>query len=749
MSELDNKIETRTIASLLGLNFFIPNYQRGYRWTSQQVTDLLKDVYEFVKKDRKQDEFYCLQPIVVKKMSPEDLVRNSLDGEWYEVIDGQQRLTTIKIILKYLIKRQMNEDEREEFKDKKIKIKYATRKDSEKFFDKLGEEEIDANGNIDYTYITDAYRAVESWFKSLKEHADKRAICDTFTCEKGVASNLHGTIQVVWYESNEKNPENVFRRLNIGKIPLTNAELIKALFLNGSNFKSEKDADYKNSRYYLKQLEIANMWDKVEYTLHDERFWLFIHQKEYSNPTRIDFIFDLIKDKDVLEVKKLFGDNLDNYEKELGTDSYKTFRYFYFYLTKNMEDKEKLVDDDKEKLINDCWKVVKSIFDVFVEWYNDIELYHYVGFLVQCDSKLKIAELYDEWNSWKCKKDFVGGLKNRINHVIASCRNLDQQYEYSEDTDNDSSDEKKDKYPDKTKVRPLLLLHNIQTVINQNKNFEGKKEYGLGFYYKFPFHLYALENWNIEHIYPETTNDMDDLKEQKEWLVSLYNSDVPDKLKKTIISFLNTDFKDKEDDCRERFKEIYNKYFKKLERNKQILNEQDRNKVWNFVLLDEHTNKSYGNAIFSVKRRCILGKDQGEKWVYNPNHVLTKWPKLDSNKTNEESQCDWCKSILDFGLTDEKLKKEITTFLETKFQDKNERRSKFDKIYKKIESDDSVYTAFVPVSTKNVFMKSYTPGPNDLSEWTKYDAECYLNNIENVLKSSGFNIEREKLQAED
>ena len=606
MSELDNKIETRTIASLLGLNFFIPSYQRGYRWTSQQVTDLLNDVYEFVNKGEKKDEFYCLQPIVVKKMSPEDLVRNSLDGEWYEVIDGQQRLTTIKIILKYLIKRQMTEDEREEFKDKKIKIKYATRKDSEKFFDKLGEEEIDANGNIDYTYITDAYRTVESWFKSLKEHADKRAICATFICEKGVASNSHGTVQVIWYETNESNPENVFRRLNIGKIPLTNAELIKALFLNSSNFKPKNNTDDKNSRIYLKQLEIANMWDKIEYTLHDEKFWLFIHQKEYSNPTRIDFIFDLIKDKDVLEVEKFFDNASADYDKELGTDSYKTFRYFYFYLTKNNVDK----NVDKEQLINDCWKVVKSIFDVFVEWFNDIELYHYVGFLVQCDPKLKITDLYDEWKDSEYKKDFIVKLKQRINDVIKPCNNLDNQYEYSEDTEKNGNDGEKDKCPDKTKVRPLLLLHNIQTVINQNKNFEGKKEYGLGFYYKFPFHLYALENWNIEHISPETTNDMDDWKEQKEWLESLYNSEKFDKLKDSIISFLRADFKDRDDERKEFFMNIRNEYDENFKQDKQSLNEKDRNKVWNFVLLDEHTNKREPLKIHSFPEDGLICRFQ-------------------------------------------------------------------------------------------------------------------------------------------
>ena len=143
--------------------------------------------------------------------------------------------------------------------------------------------------------------------------------------------------------------------------------------------------------------------------------------------------------------------------------------------------------------------------------------------MVQCDPKLKITDLYDEWKDSEYKKDFIVKLKQRINDVIKPCNNLDNQYEYSEDTEKNGNDGEKDKCPDKTKVRPLLLLHNIQTVINQNKNFEGKKEYGLGFYYKFPFHLYALENWNIEHISPETTNDMDDWKEQKEWLESLYN----------------------------------------------------------------------------------------------------------------------------------------------------------------------------------------------------------------------------------
>ena len=50
----ENKIELKTITELLGMHFFIPSYQRGYRWTEQQVEDLLNDIWEFSKKKKKE-----------------------------------------------------------------------------------------------------------------------------------------------------------------------------------------------------------------------------------------------------------------------------------------------------------------------------------------------------------------------------------------------------------------------------------------------------------------------------------------------------------------------------------------------------------------------------------------------------------------------------------------------------------------------------------------------------------------------
>ena len=667
---MDSIIKRETISNLLGKNFFIPNYQRGYRWTKQQVRDLLKDIYSFTQNKTSPDEFYCLQPVVVKKMNETDLKKFNLNGEWYEVIDGQQRLTTIKIILKYLVLDYLSgKSLKDEYGKNEFLIKYETRENSEDFLEKLTLDTPIIDNNIDYYHITNTLQEIKAWFAEQKApRSAKEKILHTFIYDEDDKDNSDGTVQVIWYETQENSPTSVFKRLNGGKIPLTNAELIKALFLNSSNFSNDKDTkteeEFLKSRIYLRQLEIANAWDKIEYTLHDDEFWLFLHDDSYTNPTRIDFIFDLIKSNDYLKVKEnCFYNNEQEYLNIIGNDSYQTFRYFERFLT-TTDLKE------KEQRLEECWKKIKSIYDVFEEWYQDIELYHYIGYLTYFDNN--ISSIYKIWEESNDRDSFLNELRSRINNKISKCNNLKRQYSYNENSE---------KCPDKTSVLPLLLLHNIQTVINQNKDFKNKSDYSITLYYKFPFHLFKRETWNIEHIYPETTNTLEDKAEQKEWGLSVYNSkSIDEKLKKIIKTFLSSDFSDKDDERNQKFRELYEYYYNSLSDSykDQLLSEKDRNKLWNFVLLDEHTNKGYGNAIFSVKRRFIIGKDQGEKWDYNTETFELERVSI---KENEKEK----------------------------------------------------YSAFVPICTKNAFMKFYTPYPNDLSEWTKEDAKNYLENIKNVL----------------
>lgn len=78
-------LETKFVADISG-SFYIPSYQRGYRWSETEVVRLLDDIYQNGKKN------YCLQPVVVRKKE-----------DRYELIDGQQRLTTLYLIYKYMV----------------------------------------------------------------------------------------------------------------------------------------------------------------------------------------------------------------------------------------------------------------------------------------------------------------------------------------------------------------------------------------------------------------------------------------------------------------------------------------------------------------------------------------------------------------------------------------------------------------------------------------------------------------------
>lgn len=555
----ENKIELKSVNELLEMKFFIPSYQRGYRWTEQQVKDLLNDILEFSQKKKQEYEFYCLQPLVVKRKDEDVLnsikaatsieeVETLLKGSW-EVIDGQQRLTTLFIILSVLEEKSL------------YSIEYETRDDSKDFLKNIDESK--KIENIDYYHIYQSKQTISSWFNNDEEKKAK------------FKNILLNSVKFIWYESVNEDPIKVFTRLNIGKISLTNAELIKALFLNRSNF-GERNSEHLKQR----QQEIASEWDNIEYTLQNDEFWLFLHEKGYDRPTRIDFIFDLICERNSLNLReKLY--------KSIGNDDYKTFRYFYEYFRTDSSN------------IEDCWKKVKKYFQTFKEWFDDLELYHYVGYL-RCTLKKKekvidIIELYDKWTG--TKDDFVKFLREKIKERIKDCNDLAKQYEV-------------DGGPAKTTCRPLLLLHNIQTVINQNNQLKSKEEYKLPIFYKFPFHLFKKENWDVEHIDSNTTNGLENEKDQKEWLkYSVLGANLSEELKEKIKAFLRND-DDRipfEDLCQEIEKNNLSESWKNPE--------LDKNKVGNFVLLDAGTNRGYGNAIFPAKRRCIIGKDQGKTYL--------------------------------------------------------------------------------------------------------------------------------------
>lgn len=462
----NNQITIKPISELLGMNFFIPSYQRGYRWTEQQVTDLLNDVWEFINKpNKKDDEWYCLQPVVVIKSDDDTKNKNNLIGDWHEVIDGQQRLTTTFLILKNL--EIFVESERKDFK-----IQYETRKGSKDFLTEIeSKSEDDSEKNIDYFHIYNAYTTIKTWFQK-KANEGQASISSKFI------SLFLEKVKIIWYETTDSDSIDIFTRINSGKIPLTNAELIKALFLNSSNFVNADEV-----KLGLIQREIASEWDRIENALQDNSFWSFINKNENKLATRVEFIFNLMysiacTDKEI--------------EKQFGKHEYSTFRFFsHKFKGNNHED------------VKENWIEIKRHFQTLEEWYNDRELYHKIGYLIAIGADIKTIlenkenKMKNEFGKWIDQE-----IKKRVNK-----KQVDE-LEYGQDNG---------------QLINVLLLHNIITTLNGDDTS-----------LRFPFNKYKDKKnggWSLEHIHAQNSEVISKIDDFKEWVKAIDESELPEEIK--------------------------------------------------------------------------------------------------------------------------------------------------------------------------------------------------------------------------
>ena len=536
----------KAIGELLEFNFFIPSYQRGFRWSERQVEDLLEDINAFVptqieKSDKK--TWYCLQPVVVKECDEKTKIENDLPGTWYEVIDGQQRLTLIFLIIHYANEMWVGKQKIPEFQ-----LKYETRERSFQFLKQLkinelkDQAEIDYE-NIDYYNISVAYNTIHNWVKNYKSKFNKDFDNNDFQ------SKLKSYAKVIWYEvsTEEKGAIEIFTRINMGKIPLTNAELIKALFLNSSNF---PNSDTEKIR--LRQLEIASEWDRIEYSLQNDELWYFINKSENELSTRIEYIFNII-----YWIAKEEGGK--TFDEKYGKDEYSTFRFF----------SDKFKTNTKDEIDNN-WKEIKRTFQTIDEWFLDRELYHKIGFLITAGEK--ITELLNNAQK-RQKNDFKKFLDSKISEKV-KCDNL-EELEYGKDN---------------LRIKNILLLHNILTMLsNENETS------------RFPFDRFKKEKkekWDIEHIHAIATEVKVNQDAQKEWLENNFSKCEhynDDKLNLEIDEIVKNNNPISDED----FQSII----------EYVLGEED-NSIRNLCLLDRGTNRSYKNDSFKNKRNKIIKNEK-------------------------------------------------------------------------------------------------------------------------------------------
>ena len=240
-----DNLSMKNIWELHDYSFTIPYQQRGYKWTEYNIINLLQDLADYISSGK---GFYCLQPIAIV---PIDKSSNH-----YSIIDGQQRLTTIYLLHKFLFSSQVNLTKETEL------YHYEYERDVSDERKNLLLNKIDNinDKTIDDFYITRAYKTIDIWFSNNKNKIEE--------FKKLIKNELpEKSLQIIWYIVEEEKSHAAFRNINSGKIQLTNTDLIKALLLNRENSFQNRD-------------QIAAQFELMERQFEEDRCWYMLKNKD-------------------------------------------------------------------------------------------------------------------------------------------------------------------------------------------------------------------------------------------------------------------------------------------------------------------------------------------------------------------------------------------------------------------------------------------------------------------------------------
>ncbi len=607
--------------------FNVPSLQRTYRWGEKEITLLLNDLYEFYNTNEDStNDFYPLQPLILKKS-------NKNDDTW-NVLDGQQRLTTIKLIASFL---GMN-------KDYFLDISYDTREKTKDFLDNISnKKEEDVGKSMELYNIFHAYEVIKAWFQKDTEKIN--AI-------RNVLFEKERTRFVVQEMNSDDDEAKTFQNINQGRIPLSCSELIKALFL-GHIFESHKiDNNYRlayssdgyglfipinpiKEKQELTRIQniIAKEWDDIETVLMHDEFYSFVCPEKEKSINRMDFLFKVVCGNEKF--------------KKYNTDD--PFNAIY----------ERIKDDINANIvdtISHCWNEVVKCFNRMQKLYYDFDAYHLVGFC-NCEHIGISEDFYKYCNDDEKMDEFKTAIRVKIKGKVLSGLKTDDLDEWLKGL----------RYKEnKDQIKEILLLHNLQSYSDEKL--------------RFPFNLYdGGKNYDIEHIHA-TAEKKADKKSRYEWFKNNYSA-----IKRKIEKLKDSD------DLKALFVPFENAYkgnnldeFKKDEEFNKLReikindnSEEDFSTddgIKNLCLLDSITNRTYKNSLFITKREMILKKAKGEMdkedYVY-PLLLCTEriFLKFYSNVDSDDNLNFWTKNNREAYLKD--ISKKVTEFLKLKGEDTN------------------------------------------------------------------------------
>lgn len=394
-----------------GCSFYnIPEYQRGYKWTAANVIQLLEDLKNFKKSDN--DQFYCIQNITITKQKHKD--------SWcMNVIDGQQRLTTLFILLSYL---QRNMKDKIIIPSANI-LKYSIRKSSDQFLrdniltGSIWDNTIDTNSaqTKDQYYMMAVADAIQGWFRD--NNLEAKTVLDDLV--------------LIVNEVRPGDEETVFASLNGGKVDLDGADLVRAILITRAA-KQKYPSIISHEQFH----QIAN--DDIDLNIN-----ISVSSRGKINEFRVKLgveLDEMNKWWSQNKVKDYFEQLLPNKISKNKAFKYSQYPidllYYAFYEAyksklNNSSDTETLDLRVFENGIDlngqsgddhlEFYTAIREFHLTMMEWYNHDEIYNLIGYLMYNfkGSKISFDLLWKLWQESLSKDEFVCKLKDVIKDQIA------------------------------------------------------------------------------------------------------------------------------------------------------------------------------------------------------------------------------------------------------------------------------------------------------------------------------------------
>ncbi|MEI0603347.1 DUF262 domain-containing protein [Brachyspira alvinipulli] len=598
-----------------GRIYNIPEYQRGYKWSEEDVNVLLNDINNFQYDKNDDNKFYCLQNITIKKQKDSENI--------YEVIDGQQRLTTLSILLSYLGETQLLKQDNNN--NKEYKIKYSIRDESQSFLYKLIEDAEKDYLNDKLEYINDFninYDSQDVFHFCLAKHTIIKFFGNDENKKENFKKKLLYNVKLIVNDVSSDNNvkgETIFKNLNSNKVALEYYDLIRAIFITRVK-KEGNDIDLAEKRIKIGiDIDNMNLW------------WSDENIKEYfkmfSNENNISMLYDL------------YWTCINN-KKEANNSKEKSNNETLFrHLDSNTDDTEKIL------------KEVIRFHNTMADWYEDKEIYHLIGFIGKHIKKIgkkdNIIYIWETWEKNSTKKSFKNELKKIIRNdlIKEEDNNIELYKNYLEsiiDTDDNWYDYRKDD------TKKILVLMDIIKIFN-NKNIN----------YKLPMNYFSANGEDIEHIFSKTPNNETTIKDAIDNINLIIELVKKEGLNKEQLEQLNNELKEQID----QEKTTLNNIGKLQEYIEVIRDVPHINSIGNLVLLDSNTNRSYGNSSYIDKRRIVIEQhESGKKYIRNHTwSIFSKNIKLEDKTSIDTAKLDeW--TIEDIKVTAKYIKEKIENF---------------------------------------------------------------------------------------